>query len=64
MGRIKTRPIKRITAELVERHFGEFTGKFEENKPIVKKYIDTQSKKLRNIITGYVTRIVRARSNL
>jgi small subunit ribosomal protein S17e len=61
MGRIKTKPIKRVTEELIGNHFDEFTGNFNDNKAIVDKHTILQSKKLRNTITGYVTRIVRSR---
>jgi small subunit ribosomal protein S17e len=64
MGRVKTKPIKRVTKELVENHFDEFTERFEDNKAIVDKYTDIPSKKLRNIITGYVTRLVRSRETI
>lgn len=56
MGRIKTVFIKRITNQLVKEHAQEFTTNFDENKVIVSRMIKTQSKKLRNIIAGYVTR--------
>ena len=59
MGRIKTKLIKRITLELVERHRSEFKKDFEENKELVKEYAEIPSKKLRNIIAGYVTRLVK-----
>ena len=64
MGRIKTRAIKRISSELVDLHFEEFCEEFHGNKPIVEKYADIPSKKLRNIITGYVTRLVKSRETL
>ncbi len=64
MGRVKTKPIKRVTKELVANHFEEMTEKFEDNKAIVDKYIDIPSKKLRNIIAGYVTRLVRSRETI
>jgi len=64
MGRIKTQAVKRVTAELVSEHFDEFTEDFDDNKPIVEKYVDIPSKKLRNIIVGYVTRQVKSREDL
>jgi small subunit ribosomal protein S17e len=64
MGRIKTKAAKRITEELVENHFEEFTEDFDKNKAVVEKYTDIPSKKLRNIITGYVTRRVKSRETL
>ncbi|HME87097.1 MAG TPA: 30S ribosomal protein S17e [Candidatus Nanoarchaeia archaeon] len=60
MGRIKTALIKRITLELVDKHKKAFTADFEQNKPLVAKRTDIRSKKIRNIVAGYVTRIIRA----
>ena len=59
MGRIKTVLIKRKTRELLKMHGDKFTPDFEKNKEVVSKMISTQSKKLRNIIAGYVTRLVK-----
>jgi small subunit ribosomal protein S17e len=64
MGRIKTKNVKRITEELIDNHFDEFSEDFDENKPIVEKHVSVESKKLRNIIVGYVTRRVRSRETL
>ncbi len=64
MGRIKTKAVKRITDELVENHFDEFTEDFDSNKEIVEKYTEISSKKLRNIIAGYVTRRVKSKEVL
>jgi small subunit ribosomal protein S17e len=64
MGRIKTKAVKRITQDLIEGYFEEFSEDFDQNKVIVEKYADVPSKKLRNIITGYVTRQVRSRDSL
>lgn len=58
MGRIKTAQIKRVTRELMELHGSEFTDNFEKNQEIVGKLISTPSKKLRNKIVGYVTKLV------
>lgn len=60
MGRIKTQPIKRTTNELIRLHRDEFTTEFESNKKIVEQFIQVSSKKIRNIIAGYVTRIIKA----
>ena len=64
MGRIKTKAVKRITQDLIEGYFEEFSEDYDQNKVIVEKYADVPSKKLRNIITGYVTRQVRSRDSL
>ena len=57
MGRIKTVPIKRITHRLMELHSNEFTNDFEKNKQLVNKLVDVKSKRLRNVIAGYITRL-------
>jgi len=59
MGRIKTKLIKRITLNLFRDHKEEFKQDFDENKEIVTKFADIPSKKIRNIIAGYVTRLVK-----
>ncbi|MFH1848891.1 MAG: 30S ribosomal protein S17e [archaeon] len=57
MGRIKTLLVKRITRELVNRHSEKFSTEFEGNKRILMQYIPGTSKKLKNTIAGYVTRL-------
>jgi small subunit ribosomal protein S17e len=57
LGRIKTRPLKAITKELMEKYSTRFDTDFEKNKQLVSELADVQSKKLRNIIAGYATRL-------
>ncbi|MBW3012343.1 30S ribosomal protein S17e [Candidatus Woesearchaeota archaeon] len=64
MGRIKTQQIKRLTKEFVKKHRGMFTDKFEDNKKLVEKVGEFNSKKLRNVIAGYVTRIVKEKQEI
>ena len=59
MGRIKTTLIKRKTKELLAAHGEKFTSDFDQNKKIIDKYTIVQSKKIRNVITGYMTRLKR-----
>ncbi len=59
MGRIKTTLIKRNTVKLLELHGDEFKESFEENKAIVSQFSKIESKKIRNTIAGYVTRLVK-----
>ena len=56
MGRIKTKQVKRITNELMDRHGDRITVLFEDNKKVVAEYLDSESKKLRNMIAGYAAR--------
>lgn len=64
MGRIKTMLIKRVTNRLVREHVNEFAKTFEENKKIVVRFAEIPSKKLRNIIAGYVTRLIQSKEKL
>jgi len=64
LGRIKTVLIKRITRELVKEHREDFKTDFEANKQLVGKYASIPSNKLRNIIAGYVTRILKSKQEI
>ncbi|MBW2966648.1 30S ribosomal protein S17e [Candidatus Woesearchaeota archaeon] len=61
MGRIKTQLIKRISNKLIKEHKNEFKNDFKENKEIVAKLADIPSKKIRNVIAGYVTRLMQTK---
>jgi len=62
MGRIKTRLVKAITHQLLEKYTDSFNTNYEDNKIRVAELTDIKSKKLRNIIAGYVTRMVKAKA--
>ncbi|MCD6371317.1 MAG: 30S ribosomal protein S17e [Candidatus Aenigmarchaeota archaeon] len=57
MGRIRTKFVKNIAKKLYEEHKEKFTVDFEKNKEIVKQLLEINSKKLRNVIAGYITRL-------
>jgi len=57
MGRIKTQMIKRTTKEIMHKHKDKIKDNFEENKKVVEETSDVSSKKLRNVIAGYMTRL-------
>lgn len=40
-------------------HGEKFTDSYEKNKEIVNKLISTPSKKIKNVIAGYVTRLAK-----
>ncbi|MBR9677353.1 30S ribosomal protein S17e [Candidatus Woesearchaeota archaeon] len=61
MGRIKTAKIKSVTKELFKEYGEKFTKNFDDNKALVSEYASGASKKLRNIIAGYITRLVRTK---
>lgn len=51
--------IKRTANKLVRDHKGSFTNDFNDNKTIVTQFADIPSKKLKNVIAGYVTRLTK-----
>ena len=57
MGRVKTALIKRNTLKLFSLYKDKFTNDFNDNKKVVDEVVEVQSKKLRNVIAGYVTRL-------
>ena len=61
MGRIKTAMIKRVTNKLVQQYRSDFKKDFEGNKKLVTNFADVKSKKIRNTIAGYVTRLINAK---
>ena len=61
MGRIKTKLTKSLTFRLLEAHGDKFTTDFNKNKLIIGEVCDVESKKIRNTIAGYLTRLIKAR---
>jgi len=59
MGRIKTKLVKRTALKLFQIHPDSFKKDFSENKQVVESFAEIYSKKLRNGIAGYITRIAK-----
>ena len=59
MGRVKTQMAKRVTYDLMDMHGKKFTKEFEKNKQIVKTLMVTPSNKIINIVSGYITRLIK-----
>jgi len=57
MGRIKTSFVKRIGKEVFELHAEKFTGDYTKNKEMIRQLADVKSKKLLNVVAGYVTKL-------
>jgi ribosomal protein S17E len=55
MGRIKTKPIKRASTRLIEKSPEIFGEEFNHNKKILGTHMP--SKKVRNMIAGYISRL-------
>ncbi|MBI3052063.1 30S ribosomal protein S17e [Candidatus Woesearchaeota archaeon] len=61
MGRIKTQLIKSSAIKVVRMMAGKLTNDYAENKKIMAGTVKTPSRKLRNAIVGYATRLVKTK---
>jgi len=61
MGRIKTKLIKRLTKDVVKMSKESCTTQFEDNKKVVAQLLGPASKKMRNSVAGYVTRLMKVK---
>ena len=59
MGRIKTMLIKRTGIKLYKKYPDKFLPDFEHNKKALVDVVELQSKKLRNVIAGYLTHLAK-----
>jgi len=59
MGRIRIKAVKRAGQQLNDKFKLEFKADFQSNKSKVSEFAQVGSKKLRNKIAGYVTRLVK-----
>lgn len=59
MGRIKSTFVKSSAKKIYAKGGEEFTSDFDKNKSIVDKYAKIPSKKLKNTVVGFITRLKR-----
>ena len=59
MGRIKTQLIKRLTFEIMKQSRDQLSQQFEGNKKVVSELLGGASKKIRNSVAGYLTRLMK-----
>ncbi len=56
MGRIKTKPVKSAGDELYAKYGESFSKDFDKNKQPIAEHAEVRSKKIRNILAGYLTK--------
>jgi small subunit ribosomal protein S17e len=61
MGKVRTILIKNVSKELINKYPDVFTTDFETNKKLLDKYIEADSKHLRNRISGYIVTLLKIR---
>ena len=59
MGRIKTTLVKRTAVKIYTKNKEKFSADFDANKSLVQTILQDPNKKLRNIVAGYITRLVK-----
>lgn len=59
MGRIKNAQIKTKAEDLIMEDPNKFTDNFQTNKEILKEMGEFSSKKTRNVVAGYITRLMK-----
>lgn len=63
MGKVRPAYVKNTARMLLEKYPDKFTDDFEHNKRAVSELLQT-SKRVRNRIAGYITRLVKRRQRL
>jgi len=63
MGKVRPMYIKRAARMLLEKYPDKFTADFEHNKRVVGELLNV-SKRVRNRIAGYITRLVKQQARL
>lgn len=61
MGKVRTVLIKNVSKELINKYPNVFTTDFEINKRLLDKYLEIDSKHLRNRISGYIVNLLKIR---
>ncbi|MEM2954499.1 MAG: 30S ribosomal protein S17e [Candidatus Nanoarchaeia archaeon] len=56
MGRIRPNFVKRQAQQILATHINKFVTNFDENKKILTEIAVFPTKKLRNLIAGYITK--------
>jgi len=63
MGRIKTLLTKRLSFDAFDRYKDRLSEDFEENKKVISDVMPAGSKKVRNTVAGYVTRLMKKKED-
>ncbi len=62
MGKVRTILIKSTSKELINKYPNVFTTDFDANKKLLDKYLEIDSKHLRNRISGYIVNLLKIRN--
>ena len=59
MGRIRTTFVKATGVKIYQKYKDRFSNDFSKNKKVVEDVSIMNSKKLKNVISGYITKLVK-----
>lgn len=62
MGRIRSKDVKTLAHQLLAT--GKFTNNFEKNKILIEEMKLPLTKRMRNKVAGYITRLVKNSQNV
>ena len=57
MGRVRSKFVKSSAQKIYEKGSENFNTNFTENKKIVDEYASFNSKRLKNVVVGYITKL-------
>ncbi len=57
VGKVRIAAVKKVARELCARYPDKFSTNYESNKTVLADLVDAKTKRLRNRIVGYVTRL-------
>ncbi len=60
MGKVRTELVKRVAIDLIDKYNRSFNTDFEHNKKFLTELNIGISKKMRNKVAGYATRVVKS----
>lgn len=58
MGKVRSTLVKRTAKGVIKRFPERFSHDFEKNKKAVEELLEFPSKRMRNMVAGYVTRLL------
>lgn len=61
MGRIRTLFIKRTGRKFMKKYSDQLSNNFSENKKKIDKLAEIPSKKMRNRLAGYITKLTKTK---
>ena len=62
MGKIRSILIKNVSKELINKYPDIFSTNFDEDKKILDKYLEADSKRLKNRIAGYIVTLLKIKN--